>query len=374
MELRTRIAPRRVAQPANGGGPLLAIGGPARRLIVGVVIGAAIMLGVATIDTVGGGQVPLLGSFAALPASNEIAVEPVPEAAPGSCLDWKRNDAADAKVVDCTQPHLFEQVGAVPVTDEAALPDDRRWRQLVNERCTPVATHYLNGHYDPNGKFRVGALKPSETRWRDGDRDLRCGLQAASRSGALYPVVGKVAEQDQSDVRPPGTCLGIDGRAIGDPVDCAAAHAVESVGAIDLGGEFKNEFPSVGAQDAFLQPACTKLAADYAGGAQAIGDKKLTVYWDNLTPESWAAGTRKVGCNLAALLPDRSGFAPVTGSVRGPVTVGDKPAPPAEQAVPGAPATSPGEPKQSETTQQPPPSEPGQLPNPLPGGGTIPGY
>jgi len=34
-----------------------------------------------------------------------------------------------------------------------------------------------------------------------------------------------------------------------------------------------------------------------------IAAKKLTVYWDNLTDESWKAGTRKVNCNLAALLP-----------------------------------------------------------------------
>ena len=65
-----------------------------------------------------------------------------------------------------------------------------------------------------------------------------------------------------------------------------------------------------------------------------IGDKKLTVYWDNLTEDSWKAGTRKVNCNLAALLPDRSGFAPVTGTVkrRG---VGGRPARPAGDA-PGA--------------------------------------
>ena len=66
------------------------------------------------------------------------------------------------------------------------------------------------------------------------------------------------------------------------------------------------------------------------------------MYWDNLTEDSWTAGTRRVNCNLAALLPDRSGFAPVTGSVRGPVTVGDTPAPPATGTPePGVPAQVP---------------------------------
>jgi hypothetical protein len=63
------------------------------------------------------------------------------------------------------------------------------------------------------------------------------------------------------------------------------------------------------------------------------------VYWDNITEESWNAGTRKVNCNLAALLPDRTGFAPVTGPVKGAVTVGDRPAPPATTTPkPGVPA------------------------------------
>jgi len=79
-----------------------------------------------------------------------------------------------------------------------------------------------------------------------------------------------------------------------------------------------------------------------------ITDKKLTVYWDNITEDSWKAGSRKVNCNLAALLPDRSGFAPVTGSVKGAVSVGDQAAPPApESSTPGAPASSTDTPSSS---------------------------
>ena len=156
-------------------------------------------------------------------------------------------------------------------------------------------------------------------------------------------MAGKAVEQDQSAVHAPGTCLGIDGRTIGDPVDCAGPHAVEAVGVVDLAKKFDDdEFPAVDAQDEFLQTECTKIATAYAGGDDVIGEKKLTVYWDNLTEDSWTAGTRRVNCNLAALLPDRSGFAPVTGSVRGPVTVGDTPAPPATGTPePGVPAQVP---------------------------------
>jgi Septum formation len=331
------------------------------------------MFGVATLDTFAGATVPVLGTFAALPAANdgpEVLEVPAPPATPGTCLMWTRPDAADTSVVDCAEPHLFEQAGSVTLVDQTTLPDDRQWRQLVNERCNPVVLEYLGGRFDPDGRYRIGALKPSPAKWAEGDRELRCGLQSASRSGALYPLAGRVAESDQSAVREPGTCLAIDGRAIGDPVDCAGPHAVETVGIVDLSGKFSDAFPAVGDQDAFLQPECGRIANEYAGSAEVISQKGLTVYWDNLTEESWNAGTRKVNCNLAALLPDRSGFAPVTGPVRGDVVVGDQPAPPASNTPePGAPAptSTPAPPTDGPPAEGPPPSgtdqpQPSELP------------
>jgi hypothetical protein len=360
-------------------------------LVVGLMIGGAAMLVVAAMGEISGTRVPVLSSLAESAAGDNprmIAPRPPPPATPGSCLTWRRPDAADAEAVDCKDQHLFEQAGAVQLTDIGTgdtLPDNQKFRQLVNERCTPLVINYLGGKYDPNGAFRAGALKPSSKRWSEGDRSLRCGLQRFSRSGALYPISGKIGEQDQADVRAAGTCLGIDGRFIGDPVDCALPHAVESVGSIDLGEKFKNKFPAVGDQDEFLQPACTKLAGDYAGGTKAIADKKLSVLWDNLTQESWNGGTRKVACNLAAQLPDKSGFAPVTGSVKGPVQVGDRPAPPARPtAAPGAPAkpgvSEPGPPLDGAADpdpgdeapiplpeQAPPAPSESKAPGPLPG-------
>ena len=337
------------------------------------------MFVVALLDTVTGAQVPVLGSFAALPApagDQEIVSLTTPPATPGTCLSWTRPDASDTRVVDCTQTHLFEQAGTVALTDQKELPDDSRWRQLVRERCDPVVRDYLGGKFDPDGRFRVGALKPSPTKWAQGDRELRCGLQSASRSGALYPMTGRAHDQDQSAVHDPGTCLGIDGRTIGDPVDCTGPHAVEAVGVVDLGAKFDDKFPAVDAQDEFLQTECTKIATGYAGGDDVITAKKLTVYWDNVTEDSWKAGTRRVNCNLAALLPDRSGFAPVTGSVRGPVTVGDTPAPPAAntpepgvpaQVPPVTPAPPPATPPTKDAEPSTPPAQPGTDAPPLDG-------
>jgi hypothetical protein len=368
-----RAADRQERPPAPASRQADRSGGhPVRRIVAGVLVGALTMLGVATLDAFGAAQVPVLGSFAALPAAAEeeppepVEIPPPPTTA-GTCLTWTQPDAVDTASVDCAQPHLFEQAGVAVLQQQMALPDDRRWRQLVNERCTPVVRAYLRGRFDPDGKFRVGALKPAPAKWAEGDREMRCGLQTASRSGALYPKTGRVADQDQSAVFEPGTCLGIDGRTIGDPVDCAEPHAVEAVGVVDLSEEFPDAFPAVGDQDGFLQPTCAEIADEYAGGAEVIADKNLTVYWDNLTEESWRAGSRKVNCNLAALLPDRSGFAPVTGSVRGEVAVGDKPAPPAVNTPqPGTPVLPSTAPAAGEAPADEPPA-PGEEPTPEPG-------
>ncbi|MDN5914792.1 MAG: septum formation family protein [Pseudonocardia sp.] len=321
----------------------------ARRIGAGILAGAFLMLVVASLDSFVGTQVPVLGSFAssggggagATQAADEPPPIPPPPDTAGVCLSWSRPDAADTAAVDCARPHLFEQAGNVKLLDQPVFPNDQGWQKLVAERCTPVVNGYLKNKFDPDGKFRVGALKPSQARWDGGDRGMRCGLQSASRSGTMTPITGKVAAQDQSAVVPAGTCLGIDGRTIGDPVNCGTPHAVESVGVVDLGTQFTEGPPSVDEQDGFLQPTCQKAADTFAGAnKQAIEQNKLTVYWDNLSEASWNAGSRKVNCNLATLLPDGSGFAAITGSVKGALSVSGQPAPPAG-AAPSAPGTPP---------------------------------
>jgi hypothetical protein len=143
------------------------------------------------------------------------------------------------------------------------------------------------------------------------------------------------------------------------------------VGAVDLSQKFTSgKFPAPGDQDGFLQPQCTKLAGAYAGSTDVITSKNLVVIWNNVTQQSWAAGTRRVACNLAAVLPDKSGYAPITGSVKGPVQVGNKPAAPAQPEVPpGAPAPGAGgddSDSDGPASQAPPQQQPSIAPVPLP--------
>jgi hypothetical protein len=302
-----------------------------RLIAAGAVLGALAALATAAVPTRPGTLLTVVAPNPVTTPSTQPLRAPV-----HTCLTWQQPDAADARQVNCAQPHLFEVTGTLDLLDfdaQAAFPDPERWQQLVAERCTQRTTQALADRFDPFGRFTVGAIKPSGAGWLHGDRTLRCGVQTAGRTGMLFATTGSVLQQDQSDVHPPGVCLGNDGKTVGDPVDCAAPHAVELVGVVDLKGSFPDGYPDEAAQDRVLNTECTRLAKDFAGGPTVAANKGLTLFWETLRAESWQAGSTQVDCRLGAFLPDRSGFAPVTGSVKGPVKVGQQPAPAAPRTI-----------------------------------------
>jgi hypothetical protein len=323
----------------------------ARRIAAGTLLGALIALVAVGVPT---GKAALLAVAPGLGGAPSEQPLRVPA---HTCLTWQKPDADDARAVSCAQPHLFEVTGTLDLQDfdaGAAFPDPARWQQLVTERCAQLTTQALADHFDPFGRFTVGAIKPSEAGWLSGDRTLRCGVQSAGRTGTLFPTTGNVLAQDQSDVHPPGTCLGNDGKAVGDPADCARPHAIEVVGVVDLKGAFAKGYPDEAAQDRVLNTECTRLSKNFAGGPAVVANKGLTLFWETLRRESWQAGSTQVDCRLGAFLPDRSGFAPVTGSVKGPVQVGKQPAPAAPRNPGPAPVVEPPV-TQVDTPATPPP-------------------
>lgn len=83
---------------------------------------------------------------------------------------------------------------------------------------------------------------------------------------------------------------------------------------IDLSDEFGKSYSSRSKQDTWLDKKCSSVADKYTGGAD-LEKMKLIVSWDTRTKASWRAGAYLVNCKVAALLEDKSGLAPVTGSV-----------------------------------------------------------
>lgn len=315
-----------------------------RLVMISAAIGALLVLVVSALlnwPTGGGGSGPG-GSGGDSTSSSP----PVFEAQAGACLNWTRADATDIHQVGCPKPHLFEITGRADLHadfgNNAPFPSNEQWQLLKQERCTQVSMQYLAGRFDPNGRLDVGAFTPNDAGWKAGDRTLHCGLQQPGASGKLYRFDGSASKMDQSDTYEVGRCLGISGTTVWDPIDCQQPHSVEITGQVNLGKQFSSGTPAESEQDNYLATKCGELTAQYAGSPTAVTDKGLVSYWDTLLPESWAAGSREVNCKVSAQLPDGSGLAPVTGSVKDDVQVGKEPAPEITATdSPGGPGQNP---------------------------------
>jgi hypothetical protein len=290
-----------------------------RRVMLGAFVGAVVAV---VLSTAFAAQIPGLGS------TDKRVRAAAFDAKPGSCFQWTKQDMSDMRQVPCADQHLMEMSGSVNLSNDypknAPFPDQQTgWPQIVKKSCTQLTSDFLGGRLDPYGKFSVTALKPTAQGWAAGDRSMECGLQVVTASNTIVAFAGAVAGQDQSDVHPVGTCLGIKNRMVTEPVDCALPHAWEIVGQVDLGPSFRDVFPKDTEQDTVASQKCNAAAAEYAGGPNAIKDKGqgLTVTWDDRKQESWLAGSRKVDCKVGAPLADNSALAAVTGSIKGQVGV-----------------------------------------------------
>jgi hypothetical protein len=294
--------------------------------MVGAFLGALVMLGASVVFSWGSPQL----SDAARAAF---------QAAPGSCVLWAQPDASDIHLVDCARPHLFEVTKVVDISDKypasAPAPDTKTWQDLAQERCQDGIKSYLGTDLDPYGKLTVSVLRPSEENWSDGDRQIRCVVQWAGPGGHLQTLTGPAKNQNQSNVWEPGTCLALLGKTVGDPVDCAQPHAYEIVGKLDLTQKFPQEYPSQNDQKAWLDTQCNDELKKYAGSAD-ISAQKLILTWDLREQESWNVGSTQVNCKVGAKLPDDSGLAQVTGSIR----QGNEPGAPADSSGSGNSSSS----------------------------------
>lgn len=284
-----------------------------RLVMAGVFLGAILALSLSVAFS-WGGDVTGGGKVEESPEAKAAFTAP-----PGSCVTWTAPDVSDIHVVPCAQPHLYEVTGVVNIGDkyppQAPAPTVEQWRDIALERCSEGVSAYLGGQLDPFGKFTVSALRPGNDEWADGNREMRCVLQWAAPGGKLEPITGKAADQSQAAVWEPGTCLALVGKTVGNPIDCAQPHSYEIVATLDLKTKFPDGYPSQNDQKTWLDTECNKAVQDYAGQID-LAAQKLILGWDVREQESWDAGSTLVNCKVGAKLPDESGLAPVTGSIR----------------------------------------------------------
>lgn len=303
---------------------------------LGGLLTAGVVAAVPMIDEQGG----VIGYLAAnaQPAAAK-GTDAFSRAVPGDCLTWSETAPEAVTVVDCAAEHRFEiaevvDMAAFPGAEyspDAAPPSAERLEEIGREQCERAAHRYLGPRFDPNGKFTIGMLWSGDKAWQHaGERRMLCGMQLPGPDNTQALFTGRVGEQDQSQVWPVGTCLGIDtatNQPSDVPVDCAAPHAMEVTGTVNLAERFPDVLPSEADQDTFIKETCTRLTENYLAPVQ-LRNTTLTLLYSTVSLPSWTAGSRQLSCSIGMTLGD-GGWATLLNSAKGELLInGQPPIPP----------------------------------------------
>ena len=112
--------------------------------------------------------------------------------------------------------------------------------------------------------------------------------------GRQLTFTGRVADQDQSKVWPPGTCIGIDtatNQPTDVPVDCATPHAMEVTGTVTSATRFSGATPAGPDQDAFIKDVCMQGRRGVSRARSGCARRR--------SPSSTARSSRRVGMRAA---------------------------------------------------------------------------
>jgi predicted heme/steroid binding protein len=286
----------------------------------------------------------------------------------GDCLNWPERTPDAAEIVECKGDHRFEVAESVDMRTfpgseygpDAAPPSAARIQQISQEQCSAAVKRYLGARFDPNSRFTVSMLWSGDKAWRQsGERRMLCGLQLPGPNNQQLAFKGKVADVDQSKVWPAGTCLGIDpstNQPTDIPVDCAAPHAMEVTGAVNLAEKFPAALPPEPDQDGFIKDACTRMTDAYLAPVQ-LRSTTLTLIYSTISLPSWSAGSHQVSCSIGATLGN-GGWSTLLNSATGPLMINGQPpiAPPDipedRLNLPPIPAIEPQMPDDSSSSSQ----------------------
>ncbi|MDY5785048.1 septum formation family protein [Corynebacterium sp.] len=257
----------------------------------------------------------------------------------GSCLTWQvGQDGAITgfEQTPCDSEHRFEvstreDLATFPASEfgpDAEPPNQTRQAQLREELCGAATLRYLNGVYDPNGRYSVASILPPADAWARGDRTMLCGLQVTDSTGTPVLTTGAAATQDQARTLDTGQCAAVDAANSITVVDCAEPHQMEITRVVSLAEVFPDHTPTVEEQDGYLGDACTAAAHDYLGGEENLYQVALQPFWTTIPAASWDGGSRSMNCAL--VFSNEGNFATLTGSAtagRGGLLIDGNPPP-----------------------------------------------
>src|SRR5947209_12656592 len=274
-----------------------------RRALLLTALGALLIAGLVTALPIGSGPGPLAGYIDPVPSTGTKGDAAFHRPHSGDCLMWPDATPESAGIVSCSDDHKFEVAESVDMRTfpgseygaNAAPPSPTRIQQMTQEQCEPAIRNYLGAKFDPNSKFTISLLWAGDRAWRQsGERRMLCGLQLPGVNNQQQVFKGKVAEIDQSKVWPTGTCLGIDptvNQPIDVPVDCAAPHAMEVTGTVNLAEKFPGALPAEPDQDGYIKDSCTKMTDAYLAPVK-LRSTTLTLIYPTVQVASWTAGSR----------------------------------------------------------------------------------
>lgn len=288
------------------------------------------------------------------PQANTTTVAPVASfttADVGMCATWDVNDDGQVsgfEQTSCEGEHRFEisqreDLATYPSSEfgpDAQPPNLTRQAQLREELCQAPTLAYLNGRFDPSGRYTIAPILPPAEAWDAGDRTMLCGLQATDASGTPQLTAGPVSANDQARVFDNGACIRVESSAEFNQVDCAEDHHLEAVSTVNLGVPFPQGVPSTEDQNVFLGSTCTQAAIDYLGEEENLYQSTLQTFWPTITANSWLGGSHSVNCYLMSPATEGdSTFNNLNGSALGGFTINGEvppPQPPRDPLRPGA--------------------------------------
>ena len=310
-----------------------------RRALLLTALGGLLIAGLVTALPIGGGPGRLAGYIDPLPPTGSKGNDAFNRSVSGNCLMWPERMPEAANIVDCKDEHRFEVAESIDMRTfpgseygpSAPPPTATRIEQISQEQCESAVRRYLGAKFDPNSRFIISMLWSGDKAWRQfGDRRMLCGLQLPGAGNQQIAFKGKVADVDQSKAWPDETCLGIDpstNQPTDIPVDCAAPHAMEVTGTVNLLARFPEGLPPEPEQDGFIKDSCTKLTDAYLMPVQ-LRSTTLTLIYSTLSLPSWSAGSRQVACSIGATLGN-GGWATLLNSAKGALKInGQPPVPP----------------------------------------------
>ncbi|MGC2653301.1 MAG: septum formation family protein, partial [Mycobacterium sp.] len=307
-----------------------------RRALLLTALGGLLIAGLITAIPIGDGAPGRLSGYInPVPSTGAKGNDAFNHAASGDCLMWPERMPEAATVVDCKDEHRFEVAESIDMSTfpgseygrNAAPPSAARIEQISVEQCETAVRRYLGTRFDPNSRFNISMLWSGDRAWRQsGERRMLCGLELPGSANQQISFKGKVADVDQSKVWPAGTCLGIDptsNQPTDVPVDCAAPHAMEVTGSVNLAEKFPGALPAEPDQDGFIKDSCTRLTDAYLAPVQ-FRTTTLTLIYSTVSLPSWSAGSREVACSIGATLGN-GGWATLLNSAKGALLINGQP-------------------------------------------------